>query len=457
VSKWREPPEGHVSWAAWLAAQHPEARTEFLGSLSTQEQAAFNYDWGFWARRAQIAPSGNWRYWMPLAGRGWGKTRVGAEWVRDLVERGVPKKFGIALVGATVDDARDVLVEGESGLLNISPPWFKPEWIPSKRMLVWPNGEWARTYSGERPDRLRGKQHAYAWADELAAWRYQETWDQLMLGLRLGSNPQCVITTTPRPTELIKALAKDPHTVLTRGSTYENAANLAQAFIDIIIKKYEGTRLGLQELYAKILDDNPAALWKRAIIDALRDKRRTAADVARECRRIVVAIDPAVTSDETSDETGIIVAGVGEDGHGYVLEDCSGKYTPAEWARVAVWKFTEWQADRIIAEVNNGGDLVETTIRAVEGRHQVAYSSVHASRGKVARAEPVAALYEQGRVHHVGSFGALEDQLCDWDPMTAKKSPDRLDALVWAMSALMLGEGQTKRGNLPPGLAAMVG
>lgn len=355
----------------------------------------------------------------------------------------------IALVGATTSDVRDVLVEGESGILQKSPPWFMPRWQASKGRLTWPNGAQAFTYSAEEPERLRGKQHDAAAADELASWKYSETWDQLMFGLRLGSDPRCVVSTTPRPTPIIRSLARralDPNDVrIVKGSTYENKANLAKTFVDKIIRRYEGTRLGRQELYAEILDDNPGALWKRDQIDSLR------VEAIPELVRVVVGVDPAVSNDANSDETGIVVAGLGKDGHGYVLDDRSLIASPAQWAKEVVAAYHSRKADRIVAEINNGGALVESAIRTV-GR-DVAYKGVHASRGKAIRAEPIAALYEQGRVHHVGAFAKLEDQLCQWDPAMpvgrksrseqsegegVLKSPDRLDALVWSLTELML-------------------
>ena len=400
-----------------------------LADLTEKEAEALLYDWRFWARPNQVPPPGDWRTWLVLAGRGFGKTRTGAEWVREQVEQGQCSRM--ALVAPTAADARDVMVEGESGILAISPPWFRPLYEPSKRRLTWPNGAIATTYSADEPDRLRGPQHDGAWADELAAWKYSETWDMLMFGLRLGADPRAVVTTTPKPVRLIRELLAAATTVVTRGSTYENADNLAPAFFEKIISKYEGTRLGRQELHAEVLDDVPGALWARKMLDDLR--RLAAPDLVR----VVVAVDPAVTSEEGSDETGIVVAGKGADGHGYVLEDLSGRFSPDAWARRAVDAYQERQADRVIAEVNNGGDLVETIVRTVDAR--VSYKGVHASRGKQTRAEPVAALYEQGRIHHVGSLEDLEDQMCTWLP--GMKSPDRMDALVWALTELML-DGQ---------------
>ena len=385
------------------------------------------YDWSCWARPAQLAPDGDWRIWLILAGRGFGKTRSGAEWVRQQVERGYSQR--IALVGATAADVRDTMIEGESGLLRIFPDETRPRYEPSKRRVTFANGAIATTYSADEPDRLRGPNHDAAWADEVAAWRYPEAWDQLMFGLRIGDRPRAVATTTPRPTRLIRNLADRPDCAVTRGSTYDNAANLAPAFLDEMQQRYEGTRLGRQELEAELLLDNDGALWTRDMLDDARTF------TVPHLRRIVVAIDPAATANADSDETGIIVAGVDEDGHGYVLEDRSMRGSPAEWASAAITAHHVHKADRIVAEANQGGDMISHTLRT--GDASVPVKLVHASRGKRTRAEPVAALYEQGRVHHAGTFPELEDQLCTWTPDGA--SPDRLDALVWAVSELMLG------------------
>lgn len=378
---------------------------------------------------------------MVKAGRGWGKTRTGAEWVREQVEQGICGRF--ALVGATAADARDVMVEGESGLLAIAPSWCRPKYEPSKRRLTWPNGALASTYSADEPERLRGPQHDGAWADELGAWRYPEAWDMLMFGLRLGTNPRAVVTTTPRPNKLVKELIKLSTTAVTGGSSYQNRANLVPSFFAQIISRYEGTRLGRQEINGELLEDNPGALWNLAQIEDSRVK------VAPDMKRIVVAIDPAVTNTEDSDETGIVVAGIGVDNHGYVLDDLTLSASPDSWGRRAVLGFIDHQADRIVAEVNNGGDLVENVIRMVakDMGVSVSYKAVRASRGKVVRAEPVAALYEQCRIHHVGMFAKLEDQMCEYDPLTSTKSPDRMDALVWAFTELMI-EGISNQGIL---------
>lgn len=362
--------------------------------------------------------------WLVLAGRGFGKTRTGAEWIRWKVETAQARR--VALVARTAPDARDVMIEGESGILSISPPWFRPKYEPSKRRLTWPNGAMATAFSAQEPDLLRGPQHDAAWCDEVAAWEHADAFDMLMFGLRLGDNPQVVATTTPRPVKLIRDLLTDRYTHVTRGSTYDNVINLAPAFKEQIIAKYEGTRLGRQELYAEVLDDVPGALWKRGMFNT----RRAAPDLAR----VVVAIDPAVSSGEESAETGIVVAGKGVDGLYYVLDDRSCRLSPDGWARRAVTAFDEYKADRLIAEVNNGGDMVQAVLKTI--RPQLPFRAVHASRGKAIRAEPIAALYEQGRVFHVKPLDTLEDQLCNWTPESGEKSPDRMDALVWALTEL---------------------
>jgi len=418
-------------------------RQEILTNLSEADARGLLYDWRFWGRPEQLAPPGQWQIWLILTGRGWGKTRTGAEWVRDQIDHHGKKR--IALVGATADDVRATMIEGPSGLLACCPPWNKPTYEPSKRRVVWPNGAMAIAYSAEEPSRLRGPQHDGAWCDELAAWRFlTEAWDMLQFGLRMGDNPQCVVTTTPRPLKLLKQLIADPGTVVQRGSLYENADNLAVDYVRKTVARYEGTRLGRQEIGGELLDDVPGALWTRAMIDAAHwqvpDPAKPAADQFPPMRRIVVGVDPAVTSGEDSDDTGIIVAGLGEDGLGYVITDSTCHETPAEWAARAVRLYHHHQADRIVAEVNNGGEMVELTIRTVD--KNVPYKAVHASRGKRVRAEPIAALYEQGKIKHLGSFAALEDQMCSFVPDdVGAKSPDRLDALVWALTELMLDEG----------------
>lgn len=428
------------SGAEILGALSSDQRRNWIASLSDGEADALFHDWEFWARSNQLEPTDRpWVNWLVMAGRGFGKTRVGSEQVRKWV-----KKFPIVnLIGATAADVRDVMVEGigaGSSIMEVCRRDEQPAYEKSNRRLVWPNGAVSLLFSAEEPERLRGPQCHKSWCDEVAAWKYaSEAWEQFEFGLRLGSNPQVVVTTTPKPTKLIKELVRNPATAVTRGSTYDNQLNLAKNFFDSIIRKYEGTRLGRQELNAELLDDRPGALWTLKAIDA---------DRVRQCpllARIVVGTDPAVTSGDDSAEWGILVVGVGPSPSGqlwpphfYVIEDLSGKFSPNDAARRAVHGYQAHKADRIVAEVNNGGDLVEAVLRNVD--HNFAYKAVHASRGKLTRAEPVAALYEQHRVHHVGAFGVLEDQMCDYVPQISK-SPDRMDALVWALTELS-GDGE---------------
>jgi phage terminase large subunit-like protein len=422
-----------------VAMLPPQERDRILRSLSTDEPEALEYDWKFRGRPSQLPPDDpDWVYWLMLAGRGSGKTRAGAEWVRAIKETISP----IALIGATAADVRDVMIRGPAGLLAIAPPGDYPSYEPSNRRLVWRNGAIAMCFSAEEPDRLRGPQHAACWCDESAAWQYpDETWANLEFGLRVGDQPRAMITTTPRPIRLLRQLIADPLTRITRTSSYANASHLPQRFLDQIIARHEGTRLGRQEIYAELLDDVPGALWTRQIID---DNRLPYGTRLGDMKRIVVAIDPAVTSGEEADETGIIVACCDWNGHGYVLADLSGRYQPIEWARIAIEQYRLHKADRIVAEVNNGGEMVEHTIKMTAGDEIIPFSPVHASRGKAIRAEPVSALYEQNRVHHLGYFAKLEDQMSnftiDYD-RTKDVSPDRMDALVWAFHDLLVEAG----------------
>ena len=418
-----------LSVAEQLALLSPEQLDVVLAGLSDEQKSQMLWDWTVWARPKQLPPDGSWRVWLILAGRGFGKTRTGAEFIRREVNAG--RANHIALVGATAADVRDTMIEGESGLLRVFPPDQRPHYEPSKRRVTFHNGASASAYSADEPDRLRGPNHDLAWADELAAWRYSDAWDQLMLGLRIGEHPRCVVTTTPRPVDVIRRLmtTKDGTVHVTRGSTYENQKNLASAFIDEMRRRYEGTTLGRQELHAEILDDLEGALWQRTMFDQHRLHQHP------QLRRVVVAVDPATTSRTNSNETGIVVAGVGSDGKGYVLDDRTLRGTPDEWGRAAITAFHTYQADRIVAEANQGGDMVRHTLMTVDRNAPV--KLVHASRGKRTRAEPVAALYEQGKVHHVGYLSALEDQMCNWVP-DLSDSPDRLDALVWALTELMI-------------------
>ena len=410
--------------------------------------------WDFWGRPSQIPPVGDWAIWLILAGRGFGKTRTGSEWIRSIACGATPLSGGkyrrIALVAETAADARDVLVEGESGILAVHPPAFRPTYEPSKRRLTWPNGAIATLFNGTEPDQLRGPQFDAAWIDELAKYRYaQETWDMLQFGLRLGDDPRQVITTTPRPIKTLKDILVEPGIVVTKGSTYDNKANLAPKFLAKVEARYAGTRLGRQELDAEVLDDAPNALWSRAKLDAKRLAKDTKLP---DMQRIVVAIDPASEGGGDGDvsggaETGIVVAGLGVDGRGYVLDDLTTAADPNGWATRAIKAYDDYDADVIVAEKNQGGAMVEAVIRSaaavgdkgktIRGK-TLPVILVHASRGKVTRAEPIAALYEQGRVSHVGAFPALEDQMVVFTPFGIEggTTGDRVDALVWALTQL---------------------
>lgn len=428
----------------------------WLAALNDQEARSLDWDWRFWGRPQQLPPEWKWRIWLLLAGRGFGKTRTGAEWVRKRVEKHGARH--IALIGATAADVRDVMVEGPAGILAVSPPWFMPVYEPSKRRLTWPNGARATTYSADRPDRVRGGNNDTVWADELASWRYPDAWDQLMLTLRnKQADVRAVVTTTPRPILLVKKLFARRHNLppgedgkrdvhLTTGSTYDNAENLAEPFLETILGEYEGTNLGRQEIYAEILEEMEGALWSLKLIEETR-YRGSIEDL--QLARVVVAIDPAITSGSESAETGIIGAGRGaggNDAHGYVLDDRSGRYPPAVWARKALDLAAELSADCIVAEANQGGEMVEWTLRSAlrPGERIPRVVLVRASRGKWTRAEPFAAMYEQKRVHHVGCLGKLEDQMCSYVPGVTEISPDRMDALVWALADLFPNRGQAR-------------
>jgi len=399
------------------------------------EKAKLKWDWDFWARPDQKPPEGSdWFVWLILAGRGWGKTRTGAEWVRKLAHENPGCR--IALVAETAADARDVIIKGDSGLLSVDPTLDEASWSPTNRCLTWPNGSKAWTYNATEPDQLRGPQHHFAWVDELAKFRYGEAlWDQVVFGLRLGDNPQALITTTPQPKKVIKALAANTSTRITRGSTKDNLANLARSAVEQMYDRYEGTRLGRQELEGEILGDIPGALWTRESIDDNRVQ-----DAPEDLERVLVAVDPAASSHEGSDENGIVVVGLARDkdgyARGYILEDASLRGTPEEWAKKAIHMYRKWSADKIVAEKNQGGEMVSSVLRSVD--RSVPVKLVHASRGKVIRAEPISALYEQGRIHHVGMFDKLEDQMCEFSidniRSASNGSPDRVDALVWGLS-----------------------
>lgn len=394
----------------------------------------------------QVRPPGDWLTWLILAGRGAGKTRVGAEEVRTVAAS--TRGIRLAVVAPTFAAARDVCIEGESGVLAATPDHWVAKWNRSIGELIFRNGSQLKIFSAEEPDRLRGPQHHFAWCDEPGAWKTSAAWHELRLGLRLGERPRVLVTGTPSPrTELVREIMSAPSTVMTTGTTMDNRANLAEVVILDLLERYDGTRRGEAELYGRLIDDVEGALWTLAQIE---DGR---AQEPNDLARVVVAIDPAVTSGDESDETGIIAAGITDDSwcphcgptnspHIFVLDDVSGRMSPDSWCRRAIGLADRLGADRIVAEVNNGGDLVETVLRSVDP--SASYRAVHASRGKRVRAEPVAALYEQNRVHHVGSLATLEDQMTTWTP-DDKKSPDRLDALVWALTALVIDTPKRRR------------
>ena len=438
------------SGAAWLASATPDQIDAFLGGLSDQTLAALPWVFEFWALPHQLPPEGAWKTWVIMGGRGAGKTRAGAEWVRAEVEGARPCDAGrarrVALVGETLDQVREVMIFGESGIMACSPPDRRPEWQAGRRRLLWPNGAVAEVYSAHEPDSLRGPQFDAAWVDELAKWKKAEpTWDMLQFALRLGRHPRQVVTTTPQNVAVLKAILRNPSTVITHAPTEANRAYLAASFLEEVQTRYAGTRLGRQELDGVLLEDAEGALWTSAGIEAAR------VDEVPKLDRVVVAVDPPVTGTNTSDECGIVVVGVQMQGapqewRAFVLEDATvAGASPDQWARAAVAARDRHGAERIVAEVNQGGDLVAKVIRSVDGMAPV--KAVRASRGKAARAEPVAALYEQGRVKHVRGLAGLEDQMCRMTVQgyQGKGSPDRVDALVWALSELMVDPGGRPR------------
>jgi len=409
-----------------------------LQSNAEKATIALYTDWLKTAREKQLSPEVEHYIWLILAGRGWGKTRTGAQ---DIALYALRNPNSIcAVVAPTAGDLRRVCFGGPSGLISIIPKECYSEnkkqkgYSSSVFEIRLYNDSKIIGYAASEPERLRGPQFHRAWCDELAAWRYPEAFDQLMFGLRLGDNPQCLITTTPKPTKIIKDLVTRKDVAVTSGSTFENEANLADSALKMLKDKYEGTTLGRQELYAEIIENLDGALWSSKLID----ESRLTDDTEQELKQIIVAIDPAVTNNEDSDETGIVIVGKDYNNKYYVLEDVSGKYSPDAWARKAINCYYEWNADRIVAEVNNGGDLVERLLRGID--LNIPYRSVRATRGKLVRAEPIAALYEQRRVHHIGYFPELESQMCSYLGET-KPSPDRLDALVWGLTELSKSKG----------------
>ena len=434
---------GVRSGADLIASGNATWKNEFLAALTDDELEALPYLFDFWAMPHQVPPEGDWRTWVILGGRGAGKTRAGSEWVRRMVEGTRPHTPGLArrvgLVGETMDQAREVMVFGDSGLLSVCPPDRRPDWIAGRRLLVWPNGAEAQLFSAHDPDSLRGPQFDAIWADELAKWRKgAEAWDMLQFALRLGVHPQACVTTTPRNSQMLRDLLAQDTTVVTHAATQANRANLAANFLREIEGRYRGTSLGRQEMDGVMLTEVEGALWSPSDIAAY------TVETVPDLDRIVVAIDPPGTSHKGSDECGIIVAGASMKGdvHDWVavvLEDASlSGARPKVWAEAAIAAMRRHGADRLVAEVNQGGEMVEAVIRGVDP--MVPYRSVHASRGKVARAEPIAALYEQGRVHHLRGLTTLEEQmaLMTTQGFQGQGSPDRVDALVWALYDLMI-------------------
>lgn len=431
------------SGAAWLASATPEQVDEFLEGLDENAFLSLPWMFEFWALPHQLPPEGAWKTWVIMGGRGAGKTRAGAEWVRAQVEGPRPMDPGaakrVALVGETIEQVREVMIFGDSGILACSPPDRTPEWEAGRKRLVWPNGAVAQVFSAHEPESLRGPQFDAAWVDELAKWkRGQESWDMLQFALRLGSHPRQVVTTTPQNVEVLKAILRNPSTVVTHAPTEANRAYLAASFLEEVRNRYGGTRLGRQELEGELLEDAEGALWTTAMLEAARLK-----EVPR-LSRVVVAVDPPATGHSRSDACGIVVVGAVTEGppqdwRAVVLEDASvTAASPQDWARAAIEAFHRHGADRMVAEVNQGGEMVETVIRQFDAL--VPFRAVRAVEGKRLRAEPVAALYEQGRIAHVRGLQRLEDEMCR---MTVRGyvgsgSPDRLDALVWALTELMV-------------------
>jgi len=424
----------------------PKAKVdEVFKQLGPKKVEELKHTWSFWARDEQLEPQGDWNTWFINAGRGFGKTRAGVEWVRDQVKRGAKR---IAAVAATNSDIERVMVKGESGFLSVCWEGDKtyqgkkmgyPEWSPTKRSLTWENGAQVQFFSAEEPERLRGPQFEVAWCDELAAWnKDMDTWSMLQFCMRLGKHPRIMVTTTPKPTKLVRQILKDSKTHVTTGSTFDNAANLASTYLKAVKEQYGGTRLGRQELYAEVLEEAEGALWTTEMLDKASVKHEEVPTL----NRIVVALDPAVTSNAESDMTGIVVAGIDVNGVAYVLGDYTDRLSTQGWASKAIQLYHQYQADRIVAEVNQGGDMVRTTIHGEDAT--IPFKAVRASRGKFARAEPISALYERGIVKHVAnppdgaSLNELETQMRTWEPLGSIGSPDRLDALVWAITDLSL-------------------
>ena len=424
-------PPAHSSWKQIAARLPQDKMNEFMAGFKDLEADSLSLDFAINARREQLPPPGDWNIWVMLAGRGFGKNFAGANWLIDKHLTGEMQNTGI--VAATSSDLRRYCVEGPSGIIAQAPSYFKPKDVPSKSRLEWPNGTYSHYYTAEKPTRLRGPNLDGAWCDELSWWsKMEETWDMLSFALRLGTHPQRVITMTPRPTKLVKRILEreGKDTVVTRGPTYDNVSNLSSIYIQELKDRYEGTRLGRQEIGGELITDADGALWNYDLIDGLRRK-----DPAENLIRIVVGLDPSTTSGEKADEAGVVVAGKDKNKQGHVIADHSLKATPLTWAKKAVWAYNHYKANCIVAESNQGGEMIETIIKGID--ENVPVTLVHASVGKVARAEPVAAAYEQGRVFHHGTFHKLEDEMCDFVPDDITESPNRVDALVWALTDLV--------------------
>jgi phage terminase large subunit-like protein len=454
-----------------LLTSLPTSQRKKIQDEFTDEQiGSLLYDWSFWGRPNQQMPAGNWFVWCVIAGRGFGKTRCATENIARLLRGPTPMQAPknaptmLSIVADTPFDMRQYIIEHpKSGFLNVGPPDYRPYYSSSNKTLLWPNGCKALLFSAEDPETLRGASGSFFWWDELAKAKYaQDGWDNMMFGMR-ESNPRGIVTTTPRPIPLLKKIIARDSTIVTRGSTWDNKANLSPIFYSEVIEPLMGTRLGRQEIEAEILDDVPGALWTRDLIEKNRLPALRGDDDRRELlgrmKRVVVAMDPAGGSSKTSDEMGIVVAGLRDDNHACVLADATARMSPDQAARRAIQAYDDWGADRIVGEVNNGGEWIGQTIsltaktmqaEGVRDSDTVAYKSVRASRGKATRAEPIAALDEQGRVHHVGTFPLMEDQLCEWDPLAGMPSPDRLDARVWALTELMLGPAKPRTSMFGP-------
>lgn len=425
------PPDG-LSWKKVLAGLSPTRRDMLLEKFQDTELSQMRNDFFLSARKEQIPPLGNWFIWIIMAGRGFGKTFSGANWIIDEHIQGEAKNS--AIIAATAADMRRFCIEGPSGVMAQAPNWFYPDYQPSKSKLIWPNGTETQLYTSEKPDRLRGPNHDRAWCDELSYWRYlEDAWDNLMMALRYGQNVKAVVTMTPRPVKAVRELLKreGQDVVVTRGSTMDNKENLSDIFLKNIQDQYGGTRKGRQEIQGELLEEAEGALWSHGLLDLYRVSETP------QLTKTSVAIDPSTTGGEKADEAGIMVGGKDKFGHGYLLADYSRRASPQKWAEKAVEAYDFHEANDIVAEKNQGGEMISSMIHNINPHIKV--HLVHASKGKVARAEPVSMLDEQGKLHHVGSFPALEDEMCNFVPGDINESPNRVDARVWLFTHLLIG------------------